>query len=52
MEHSPRFERVKLYYERGLWTEAMVRNAVGRWITQEEAAEILEVQKQEESYGI
>ena len=41
--HSPKFEKVKGYYERGLWNETMVRNAVGKWITAEEADEILGV---------
>lgn len=41
MEHSPKYELVKSYYERGLWSEARVRKAVGKWITAEEAAEIL-----------
>ena len=40
MERSKKFETVKGYYDKGLWTEAMVRNAVGRWITAEEADEI------------
>lgn len=31
-----RFEKVKSYYERKIWTKEMVRNAVGRWITPEE----------------
>ena len=38
---SPRYNTVKGYYDRGLWTAEMVRNAVGRWITKEEANEIL-----------
>lgn len=41
--HSPKFEKVKGYYERSLWNETMVRNAVGKWITAEEADEILGV---------
>ena len=41
MEHSPKFEIVKSYYDRGLWNARMVENAVGRWITEEEAQEIL-----------
>jgi hypothetical protein len=41
MEHSPKFERVKNYYDSKLWNHAMVENAVGKWITQEEADEIL-----------
>ena len=36
-----KFERVKHYYEAGLWNETMVRNAIGKWITQEEADLIL-----------
>ena len=35
-----KFARVKDYYKRGLWTLAMVRNAVGRWITAEQFKEI------------
>ena len=42
MEHSEKFELVKNYYMRGLWNEARVLKAVGKWITAEEAAEILE----------
>lgn len=38
---SPKFELVKSYYQRGLWSAERVRAAVGRWITAEEAAEIL-----------
>lgn len=38
---SAKYETVKKYYEKGLWTEAMVRNAVGRWITEKECEEIL-----------
>lgn len=41
MEHSARFAKVKHYYDNGLWTAQMVRNAVGRWITAGEAEEIL-----------
>ena len=41
MERSKKFETVKGYYDKGLWTEAMVRNAVGRWITEAEADEII-----------
>lgn len=35
-----KFEKVKSYYERGVWTKEMVRNAVGRWITEQEYKEI------------
>jgi hypothetical protein len=41
MEHSPKFEKVKSYYERQLWSSDMVKNAVGKWITEEEANEII-----------
>jgi hypothetical protein len=40
-EHGAKYETVKRYYNEGLWNETMVRNAVGRWITEEEAEEIL-----------
>jgi len=37
-----KFEKVKKYYERGLWNETMVENAVKKgWITEEQAIEIL-----------
>lgn len=36
-----KFEKVKMYYDKGFWTESMVRNAVVKgWIT---AAEYLEI---------
>ena len=35
-----KYNKVKGYYETGLWSLAMVRNAVGRWITEEEFVEI------------
>lgn len=41
MYHSPKFDLVKSYYDRGLWDADRVRNAVGKWITQEECEEIL-----------
>ena len=41
MEHSPKFELVKSYYDRGLWSADRVRKAVGKWITEEECEEIL-----------
>ena len=38
---SPIFEKVKKYYDSGLWNKTMVRNAVvKRWITAEEYEEI------------
>ena len=34
---SAKFEKVKGYYEKGLWNKVMVRNAVVKnWITAEE----------------
>lgn len=41
MEHSAKFEKVKDYYDRGLWNEARVANAVVKgWITEAEYEEI------------
>ena len=45
-EHSAKFDKVRSYYQTYLktgrgWNEEMVRNAVGKWITAEEAEEIL-----------
>lgn len=37
---SKNYNKVKNYYNAGLWSLGMVRNAVGRWITAEEFAEI------------
>lgn len=37
MEHSPKYEKVKRYYDKGLWTKEMVHNAVIKgWINAEE----------------
>ena len=46
-EHSPKFERVKMWYDTMRWTKEMVANAVTHpptspWITSEEYAEIKE----------
>ena len=39
--HSPKYEKVKKYYDEGLWDIQRVRNAVLKgWITEEEYAEI------------
>lgn len=38
---SAKFELVRTYFQRGLWDATRVQNAVGRWITADEAAEIL-----------
>ena len=38
---SPKFEKVKGYYEDGLWNKTMVKNAVKKgWITAAEYTEI------------
>lgn len=37
---SPKFATVKAYYDNGLWNNERVYNAVGRWITEDEYAEI------------
>ena len=38
---SPKFNKVKGYYEDGLWNKTMVKNAVKKgWITAEEYREI------------
>lgn len=41
VERSPKFNAVKGYYESKRWTKRMVWNAVGRWITSDEAEEII-----------
>lgn len=42
MNHSPKFEKVKSYYDRGLWKAFQVANAVVKgWITAEEYEEIV-----------
>lgn len=41
MEHSAKFEKVKGYYDNGLWGETRVKNAVVKnWITKAEYKEI------------
>lgn len=38
---SPKYDKVKHYYDAGIWNKAMVRNAVMKgWITAEEYEEI------------
>ena len=37
---SKNFEKVKGFYEAGLWNLSMAHNAVTRWITAEEFMEI------------
>ena len=42
-EHSPKFERVKMWYDTTRWTKEMVANAVSAptpWITVDEYQEI------------
>lgn len=41
MEHSEKFELVKGYFDRGMWSDSRIHAAVGKWITAEEAEEIL-----------
>lgn len=42
MEHSQKFNKVKSYYDNGLWNKAMVKNAVSKgWITAAEYEEIV-----------
>lgn len=41
-EHSPKFEKVKKYYDSHLWNKKAVANAViKRWITEGEYEEII-----------
>lgn len=41
-DHSPRFDLVKRYYDRGLWSSERVAKAVGcGWITAAEYEEIV-----------
>lgn len=39
-KHSKNFQKVKNYYDRGLWNIDRVFNAVGKWITEAEYNEI------------
>lgn len=41
MIHSEKFKLVKDYFDRGLWNDQRVKNAVGKWIVAEECTEIL-----------
>lgn len=42
MVHSPKFNKVKHYYNKGLWNETRVANAIVKgWITEEEYEEIV-----------
>ena len=41
-EHSAKFEKVKAYYDAGLWNKKAVKNAVvKKWITAAEYEEII-----------
>ena len=41
MEHSKNYNKVKRWYDMGMWNETRVRNAVVMdWITEEEFTEI------------
>ena len=40
MGHSKNFEKVKHYYDTGMWSKQKVYNVVGKWITPEEYYEI------------
>lgn len=37
---SKNYEKVKGYYNKGLWSIERVHSAVGKWITKEEYSEI------------
>ena len=40
MSKSKNYNKVKEYYDRGLWSKTRVRNAVGKWISADEYQEI------------
>ena len=41
-QESPRYAIVKRYYDKGFWTEEMVRNAVKqKWITEDELQQLI-----------
>lgn len=45
MDYSPKFELIKNYYDKGLWTAERVLNMVIKgWITQEEYVEIVGIE--------
>lgn len=48
-ERSPKFYKVKNYYDRGFWKESRVREAVVKgWITEAEYDEIIGIDKERE----
>lgn len=43
MKHSDKYDIVKSYYDKGLWSEQRIKLAVEKgWITETECEEILE----------
>lgn len=42
---SKKFAKVREYYDKGFWSAEMVKNAVGKWITAEEADIILKTEE-------
>ena len=42
--HSRMFEKIKTWYEKGLWTKEQVHDAVPKLITEEEYIEIVGVE--------
>ena len=38
-------EKIKKWYQQGLWTDEMVRNAIGKVITAEQAENIIKEEK-------
>lgn len=38
---SRMYEKIKKYYQEGIWSKEWVRDAEGRWLTAEEVEEIL-----------
>lgn len=40
MSKSKNYNKVKEYYDLGLWSKTRVQNAVGKWITADEYKEI------------
>ena len=39
-KRSKNYEKVKAYYDDGIWNKTRVYNAVGKWITEKEYKEI------------
>ena len=46
---SKNFEKVKTYYERGMWSIDRVKAAVGKWITEAEYKEITGIALEEDA---